>query len=301
MERITVILPARNAEKTVCTAVSSTLRGLPHDGRLLVLDDASDDTTSEILRRLARADGRIGVITSDVNLGVSEALNVLIDAADTSLIARMDADDIALPWRFRQQIAGIIRGTLDVTFSPIIHFGSPPAMIKPQPPLSTGPTASPYELLLRNPFAHSTLLGRRSTLVSAGGYRRVPMEDWDLWIRMVLRGSRFGKSALPTLLYRRHAQQVSASEGWRSAHGTSVEATEAHQELSHRLLGFSAAGAFAALNGSSSAGSKEVDGAAKLIKAVRTAASSFPRRDRLSIGWTAAIASYKLRRVYGAN
>ena len=110
VERLTVLLPARNAEKTIRTAVSSTLRGLPHDGKLLILNDASSDATGEICRQASpRADGRVGVLTSDAQLGVAEGLNVLIDAADTPLIGRMDADDIALPWRFRRQIPAMYR------------------------------------------------------------------------------------------------------------------------------------------------------------------------------------------------
>jgi glycosyltransferase involved in cell wall biosynthesis len=300
MERLTVLLPARNAERTIHGAANSVLRGLPHDASLLILDDASDDATGEIVKKLARNDGRVGVITSDVNLGVAAALNVLIDAADTELIARMDADDISLPWRFRQQIRALHREKLDAIFSPIVLFGPPPILIRPYPPLPTSPTALPYELLLMNPYSHPTLLGRRSAFVDTGGYRLVPAEDWDLWIRMVLRGLRLAKSSVTALLYRKHHQQITADEAWKSNHANSVESAEAHQELSKRLLGFDAVGAFAALGGSS-AGSREIAEAVELVKAVRRAASSFRRTDRLSMRWTAGVAAYKLRRRYGAD
>jgi glycosyltransferase involved in cell wall biosynthesis len=300
VERLTVILPAWNAEKTIGTAVSSILRGLPRDGKLLILNDASSDATGEILARLTRADGRVGVLRSDVQLGVARALNVLIDAADTPLIARMDADDIALPWRFRHQIPAMYRENLDVVFSPIIAFGPCPVAIEPQAPVSTGPAASPYELLLADALMHPTLLGRRSTIVGAGGYRRVPAEDWDLWIRMALRGSRLGRIALPTLLYRRHAEQVSATKVWQKALAHGVETAQVHQELSQRLLGFSEAGAYTALS-VPSAGPKEVSAAMNLIKAVRMAANAFPFRDRLSMRTTARMAMLRMRGIYGTD
>src|SRR5215212_8302301 len=122
-ERLTVLLPARNAEKTIRAAVSSVLRGLPHDGKLLILDDASTDGTGDAVARLAREDGRVGVLTSEVQLVVARALNVMIDEAETPLIGRMDADDIALPWRFRHQFPAMYRGNLDAVFSPIVLFG----------------------------------------------------------------------------------------------------------------------------------------------------------------------------------
>jgi hypothetical protein len=300
VERLTVIMPARNAEKTIRTAVSSILRGLPDDGRLLVLDDASEDGTGEILAGLARADGRVGLLTSDANLGVAGALNVLIDAADTPLIARMDADDISLPWRFRRQIPAMYQDNLDVVFSTLIVFGRFPRLIRAQAPFATGPAASPFELLLINSLMHPTLVGRRSTVVGVGGYRRVPAEDWDLWIRMALRGCRLGRIALPTLLYRLHAQQTSESKDWKLAHAQGVETAKAHRELSQRLLGFSEAGAYAALSGPS-AQPNEVEAAMNLINAVRIASTSFPSRDRLSMRRAARIAMHWMKRIYGAQ
>jgi glycosyltransferase involved in cell wall biosynthesis len=298
VERLTVVMRARNGEKTIHTAVSSVLRGLPRDGRVVILNDASSDATGELLAGLARADGRVGVLTSDVQLGHAGAMNVLIDAADTSLIANMDADDIALPWRFRHQIAAMYRSNLDAVFATAILFGR--SGIKFGAPLSIGPAASPYELLLLNKLALPTLVARRSAIVGAGCCRRVPAEDWDLWIRMALRGSRLGRIALPTLLYRRHAEQLSATKVWQKELVHAVETAQAHQELSQRLLGFSEAGTYAALTGPA-AEPKEVRAAMNLIKAVRMAANSFPFRDRLAMRAMALTAMHRIRGIYGTD
>lgn len=298
VERLTVLVPARNAEKTIRTAVSSVLRGLPPDGKLLILNDASTDGTGEILAGLARADRRVGVLTSDAQLGVAKALNVLIDAADTPLIGRMDADDIALPWRFRRQIRAMYRGKLDAVFSPIILFGPSPISVVPQSPLSIGPAASPYELLLTCALMHSTLVGRRSAIVDAGCYRRVPAEDWDLWIRLALQRARLGRIALPALLYRRHAEQVTASKVWQKQFAHAAETAQVHQELSQRLFGFSEVGAYAALTGSW-AKPTDVRAAMNLIKAVRKAAHSFPLSERISMLATARMAKVRMKGIYG--
>jgi glycosyltransferase involved in cell wall biosynthesis len=293
-------MPARNAEKTIRTAVSSILRGLPDDGQILVLDDASEDGTGEILAGLARTDSRLGLLTSGSNLGVAGALNVLIDAADTPLIARMDADDISLPWRFRRQIPAIYQQNLDVVFSTLVVFGGFRSRIHAQAPFSTGPDATPFELLLVCSLMHPTLVGRRSTFVAAGGYRSVPAEDWDLWIRMALRGGRLGRLALPTLLYRLHAQNTSESKSWKSAHAHGVETAKVHRELTQRLLGFSEPGTYTALSGPS-AQPNEVQAAINLIDAVRRASTSFPIRDRLSMRRAARIAMHAVRRNYGSQ
>ena len=298
MERLTVLLPARNAEKTIRVAVSSVLRGLPPDGKLLILNDASSDGTGEVAAGLARADGRVGVLTSDVQLGVAGALNALIDAADTPLIGRMDADDIALPWMFRRQIPAMHRGNLDAVFSPVIWFGR--FWFHFQVPLSIGPAASPYELLLANMFQHPTIVGRRSAIVDAGGYRPVPAEDWDLWIRMALHGARLSRIALPGLLVRCHADSITATKVWQKAFAHAVETAQVHQELSRQLLGSGEAGAYAGLTGPW-AEPNEARAAMSLIQAVRTAANSFPLGDRLAVKATARKAMRRMKGIYGTE
>jgi len=300
VECLTVLVPVRNAEKTVGTALSSVLRGLPPDGKILVLNDASTDSTAEILACLARNDGRVGVLTSESRLGVASALNELIDAAETPLIGRMDADDIALPWRFCRQLRAMYRAGLDAVFSPIILFGSSPVSVVPQSPLSIGPKASPFELLLTCALMHSTLVGRRSAIVDAGCYRRVPAEDWDLWIRLALHGARLGRIALPALLYRRHAAQVTASEVWQKQFAHSAETAQVHQALSQRLVGFGEEGAYAALTGSW-AQPPDVNAAMELIKAVRRASNSFPLNERISMLATAHLANVRMKDVYGSR
>jgi hypothetical protein len=212
----------------------------------------------------------------------------------------MDADDICLPWRFRSQMRALDRGNLDAVFSPIIMFGHRPYLVQPQAPFSTSPVTSRFELLLVNTLSHPTALGRRSAFIDAGGYRQVPAEDWDLWIRMVLRGFRLARIALPSILYRRHAQQVSESKDWQLAQTIEVDTTKTHDELSQRLLGSTAVGAYAALSGSS-ARTSEVEAALSLISSVRMAAGSLPSQDRLSMRRTLWIATHRLNSIYGAQ
>src|SRR5919204_579823 len=108
--------------------------------------------------------------------------------------------------------------------SPVIFFGS--FGVQFQAPLSIGPAASPYELLLANMFQHPTIVGRRSAIVDAGCYRRVPAEDWDLWIRMALRGARLSRIALPGLLNRRHTEQITATQAWQRGLAHAVETAQ---------------------------------------------------------------------------
>ena len=93
---ISVIIPAYNAEKTIEEAVNSVLAQDYGNLELVVVDDASNDKTGEILERLSEQDPRIRVITNDTNAGVLKARLKGVRAAFGKWIAFLDSDDL---WR----------------------------------------------------------------------------------------------------------------------------------------------------------------------------------------------------------
>src|SRR5215211_4892256 len=102
--------------------------------------------------------------------------------------------------------------------------------------------------------------------------------------------ARLGRIALPALLVRRHAEQITATKVWQKELVHAVDTAQVHQELSQQLVGFSEAGAYAALTAGAYtaltgpwAEPTEVRAAMNLIKSVRTAANSFAFGDRLAV------------------
>ena len=59
MNRVSVIMPAYNAEKFIEGSVKSVLNQSHEDLELIVIDDGSRDSTAEILRRMAAEDARL--------------------------------------------------------------------------------------------------------------------------------------------------------------------------------------------------------------------------------------------------
>ena len=102
---ISVIMSVYNGEEYVAEAVESILNQTFSDFELIVIDDCSTDTTGEILKRLAERDERVKVHPNEVNLRLPSSLNKAISLARGRYIARMDADDIALPERLERQYA----------------------------------------------------------------------------------------------------------------------------------------------------------------------------------------------------
>src|SRR3954465_12621842 len=101
---ISVLMPVYNAEQYIDLAIDSILSQTFSDFELIAIDDGSIDSSREILEERARRDIRIRYCFRP-NSGIGGALNDGDKIAGGEFLARMDADDIALPHRFAQQIA----------------------------------------------------------------------------------------------------------------------------------------------------------------------------------------------------
>src|SRR5258708_3960241 len=101
MPRISVLMPAYNAERFIRGSVNSVLAQTFKDFELIVVEDGSQDRTSSILATIR--DDRLRVIHNERNLGIVESLNRAMATARGAYIARADADDFCLPTRFEKQ------------------------------------------------------------------------------------------------------------------------------------------------------------------------------------------------------
>jgi Glycosyltransferase (GlcNAc)/Glycosyl transferase family 2 len=91
MPRLSVVLPVRNDERGIASALASLLRQTFTDFELLVVDDASTDRTRETVREAAARDSRIKLLRQDHPLGLASTLNNGLAACRAPLIARAAA------------------------------------------------------------------------------------------------------------------------------------------------------------------------------------------------------------------
>nr|WP_228479592.1 glycosyltransferase [Microbacterium atlanticum] len=271
MPRISILMPVRDAEDTVRSAASSTLRALPQDAELVVIDDASRDGTQLALSSVH--DSRLRVITREESGGVASALSLGLESTSSEFVGRMDADDVSLPWRFRYQMYAL--KYLDVVFTGIVHFGS--TIPRPTDPIYLGPRVFNLTLAIENPFSHPTMLARRSAIESVGGYREVLAEDYDLWLRIAAAGSRMCRLPLPALMYRHHVGQVTKIQAWRKRALAEPALRESYERFAESLLGASATWYQDLLDGGRSS---ELDGLANLLRGL---ARAEPRAQRSNL------------------
>jgi len=211
MPVLSVLLPVRDAGRFLLPSLASLTRQTFRDLEIVAVNDGSRDGSGERLERFARHEPRLRVVHSAA-IGLPAALNLALEHARASWIARHDADDISHARRFERQREYLARhprvGVLGCRvrlFPPAgVTAGMQRWMEWQNGALSH--VEIEREALIDSPLTHGTAMIRRSALERVGGWREAGWpEDMDLWIRLLADDVRFAK--LPQRLYgwRQHA------------------------------------------------------------------------------------------------
>lgn len=188
---ISVILPVFDGEPYLGRAIESVLGQSFGDFELLIVDDGSQDASSDTVARYAAADDRIRPITFADNVGIIGALNFALAEAAAPLIARMDSDDVCLPHRFAAQRAAIERRGDVALAGGFFHIDAGDGLsgqdFLPPEEVAVDLRRLPY----KDPYLpHPFLMARTEAMRRLGGYRYVfHAEDADLFWRLMELGT----------------------------------------------------------------------------------------------------------------
>ncbi len=179
--RVSVVIPAHDAEDTLPAAISSALAQTRRPDEVIVVDDGSTDGTAAV----ARSFGTAVRLVEQPCLGPSAARNAGVAAAASPLVAFLDADDLWQEGKLERQVEALAEHQAVLCATDWAR-GQPP----PLPVELTVTSISTDDLLVLNRFQTSTVVMRRDAFAQARGFspQLDGAEDWDLWLRL----SRFG-------------------------------------------------------------------------------------------------------------
>ncbi len=203
---VTIGLPMLNVGGTVVATLRSIFAQTCDKWELLVVDDGSTDNSLDIVRRIR--DPRVKILADGFHRGLVYRLNQIAEIAQTTYVARMDADDLMHPERIARQLAFLDRhpGVAVVgTWAYVIDDADRVIGARETPVGSL----DPRKVLRRNPFVHPTVMARRDWFLANPydpGFPRA--EDRELWCRTSGRDE-FATLAERLLFYRDYTGPMS--------------------------------------------------------------------------------------------
>jgi len=199
--RVSVVMPAFQAENTIGAAISSVLRQTYRDLELVVVDDGSTDATAAIAKA---HQGPIRLIRQE-NSGVAVARNRGIEAASGELITFCDADDFLFDEHLETLVAnyeankdGIVTANAFLLFpggierSRLRYKGHFPSFDEQR-----------LAILEQNIVSIQTLFPARLVEeIGSFAMAKKRAEDWDFWMRAIFTGKRVVLARKPLSIVR---------------------------------------------------------------------------------------------------
>ncbi len=186
---VSVIMPVRNASKTLARAIESILDQTLADFELIVIDDGSQDESAKIVK--GYQDTRV-ILMQQSPKGLVSALNKGIEISRAGFIAPMDADDVSYPRRLKMQYDYLMRhpdiglvsclvkycGDRRKNQGYYLHVEWSNQLIESRTIYN--------RRFMESPLVHPSVMIRKSILPKVGVFKEGPFpEDYEMWLRMM--------------------------------------------------------------------------------------------------------------------
>lgn len=191
MPQVSVIMPTFNDEEHIVEAVESILGQEFVDWELIIVDDASTDSTRDLIRKFER-DDRVKVISLKVNSGSGVARNIAIRESVGEYLAVMDADDISLPSRLHRQVSAMDADeSLAALAGQVAEFGRWGGPVAGRWPTSDDEIEA-RQRAMKMPIPHPSTMFRTSEVRRVGGYDERCRRAQDFALLLKLSDRRLG-------------------------------------------------------------------------------------------------------------
>jgi glycosyltransferase involved in cell wall biosynthesis len=220
---VSVIIANYNGEKFIADAIRSACNQTFRRIEIIVSDDASTDSSVEIIEALMAQDSRIRLVQAPVNGGPAATRNRALDLVKGQWISILDGDDLMHPARLQSLIEEATKSNADIVADDLLLFDSD-RQASPQPLLrgrwSKDPCWASAKDYLRTSYFYGRgpALGYLKPLIRASiiqeskiryDERLAVAEDYNLIFRLLMAGATF--RILPQIgyFYRRHSRSIS--------------------------------------------------------------------------------------------
>lgn len=182
---VTILLPVRNGAPWLHASLDSLLIQDHSNIEILLVDDGSTDDSASIAKDVAGA--LIRVIQGN-RKGLANALALGVESSDSEFIARMDQDDVAHSSRISGQVRFLSENSDHVMVGSNVRLMNSVGCAVGYSHFPETDAGIRMRMTIGNPFAHSSVMFRKSAVLSAGNYWSPSSdpfpEDYHLWTRL---------------------------------------------------------------------------------------------------------------------
>ena len=190
MYDVSVIIPNYNGEKFIKEAIDSVLNQARVNVEVIVVDDGSTDNSKDLLEAYGN---RIKVFFQE-NKGAPAARNLGIKNASADFIKFLDSDDVLTKDTLKRELEISKKiGENKIAFGDILYIDKNSVVINSNPKLRVKrkEESELVHFLKNNPLTSSPL-HRKAQLLSIDGFKNLPKgQEWDLHLRLFLKGYEF--------------------------------------------------------------------------------------------------------------
>ncbi len=207
---VSVIMPAYNSAAYISESINSLKKQTYPNWELLVIDDASQDETSQIVEGLEVNDERIKLHVLPTNQGAGFARNIGIKAATGDFISFLDSDDLWKPDKLEKQLEVMREEKVKVCFSSYELIDEDGVSLKTQ--------VKALESLSFDKLKKANYIGNLTGMYNAKVLGKIycPLirkrQDWGLWL-LAIKKAGFAKGIQePLAVYRERKGSISQNK-----------------------------------------------------------------------------------------
>ncbi len=231
---ISVISPTYNHERFIGQCIESVLSQTYSNLELIIIDDASDDQTPNIINNFVRKDKRIKFIKHEENWGIyrlAYTYNQALESAQGELIGILEGDDFWPPDKLENQYTDFKNEELVLSWGKAAFTDELGNLlgIRPRKTMNKNMASNKprgiilKSLLYRNIIPPVSVLLRKQTLLSIGGFQHrpyLPYVDYPTFLLLSLQGE-FCFVKIVTGYWRKHKEQATLKYNEELAKGAS--------------------------------------------------------------------------------
>ncbi|MCB7481881.1 glycosyltransferase family 2 protein [Christiangramia sediminis] len=207
---VSVIMPAYNSEAFITESIQSVIAQTYSQWELLIVDDASSDSTKKIIEKFSSKDDRIRLLVNSTNSGTHNSRNKGIKAASGQFIAFLDADDQWEPKKLKKQLKVLSKPNVAACFSSYELINEKGEKLNKK--IQALPVLHYDKLLKANYVGNLTGIYNVNILGKIYCPEISKRQDWALWLKVIEEGGPIEGIQESLAIYRVRKNSISTNK-----------------------------------------------------------------------------------------